>query len=156
MKLTLNDKRNVIIGHYDELVKQITLYSEEILKKINASTLITELPRYPSYFGKISTIDDTNEYGIEGLIDRYPKEFDLSGGNDENDSLNVSVHLGETKVTEYLRMIAERAIEEIRKAQHENLVRLDEASKRTDPEMDVDDEDEPDQNQNYSTSETTW
>lgn len=112
------NKRLFISDHYDELVNQIDLYTEELLEKIPKDAVITELPRFPS--GSNKDDDDWLYKNDETFEGPYSDRYDFSGEED----VEVKVVLGETKVADYVNLVRSKAIEEIRKAREENLEQL--------------------------------
>lgn len=112
------NKRLFISDHYDELVNQIDLYTEELLEKIPKDAVITELPRFPP--GSNKDDDDWVFKNDETFEGPYSDRYDLSGEED----VEVKVIIGETKVADYVNLIRSKAIEEIQKAREENLEQL--------------------------------
>ena len=112
------NKRLFISDHYDELMNQIDLYTEELLEKIPKDAVITELPRFPP--GSNKDDDDWVFKNDETFEGPYNDRYDFSG----EEGVEVKVVLEETKVTDYVNLIRSKAIEEIRKAREENLEQL--------------------------------
>ena len=100
----------LIVDYYDDLIRDIDIYTEELLEKYSQDDLLTiEAKPRPE---KLDFCDEfvffKNPYRIE-----Y-----------END-LKINVTQGSTKIHEYLNLVRSKAIEEINKAKEENLQRYE-------------------------------
>ena len=97
----------LIVDYYDDLIRDIDIYTEEQLAKYSQDDLlpIESNPEYPS------------SVEIEGLKDPYKIEY-------KNES-EINVTPGWTKIIDYLNLVRSKAIEEINKAKEENLERYE-------------------------------
>ena len=97
----------LIVDYYDDLIRDIDIYTEELLQKYSQDDLLT--------IAKPEKLDFCDEF----VFFKNPYRIEY-----END-LKINVTQGSTKIHEYLNLVRSKAIEEINKAKEENLQRYE-------------------------------
>lgn len=106
-----------IINYYDHLINQIDLYTEKLLEKIDDDALLREPEAYQ--LGIADCIGDIEAKIMEKLNLNYKRNYDQ---NDfEMHQVTIDAVAGQTKIRDYVNMVRERAISEVRLVQEQSL-----------------------------------
>lgn len=100
----------LIVDYYDDLIRDIDIYTEELLEKYSEDDLLT-IEAKP----KPQKLDLSDEFVF------FKNPYKIEYKND----LMINVTQGSTKIHEYLNLVRSKAIEEINKAKDENLQRYE-------------------------------
>lgn len=102
----------LITDHYDSIIQQVDIYTEELLAKYTENDL---LPKE-----EVNSFDKhkkTSPYNIDGYKDPYESKYEY----DMSKLCRIDVTPGITRFRDYLELIRSKSIEELKMAEKETL-----------------------------------
>ena len=119
----------LITDHYDEEIRQVDIYIEQLLEKYKENDLLSKEEIKRSNIDDDESDDDSDyEYSysdssddtinkIDGFIDPYRSKYNY----DQNNLLRLDITPGSIRVRDYLEIVRSKTIEELKKAEQYNL-----------------------------------
>lgn len=125
-KSSLNPKV-ILLEYYDSLIRQIDIYTEELLENYSELDLLedfyvdesklSQVNRLPPHY-EIRTSSCIDTYEISSFLDPYSKDYEYGPVYQDR---NVGVKLGQTRIIDYLNSIRDVMIDELQRAQDYNM-----------------------------------
>jgi hypothetical protein len=101
----------LIVDYYDSLIRNVDIYIEELLEKYNETDLLPTILKNRNLVPCPDTYDN-----IDGFKDPYSSKYEYG---EMVSVVNVTPEV--TRTRDYLELVRAKTIEEIKKAQEENL-----------------------------------
>ena len=109
----------LITDYYDSLISQLDIYTEETIKEYKENGLPLKTNRGSICCGRYinEETDEFENYGVETFKNPYESQEYTINRND----ISETEITNKSQVVEYMNKVRQKAIEEIRKVQDENL-----------------------------------
>lgn len=111
MSKKLKHPKELIIEHYDDLIRRIDIYTEKLLLNYNENDQLPNCDANTNHLD-IESADFEQIYGVEVYKGAYNNNYKYK----EVDMLTKT-----GRVVDYINRVRERAIEALKRAQDENL-----------------------------------
>ena len=127
----------LITDYYDEQIRQVDIYIEELLEKYNENDLLPEETKRSCNSDDISSdekenshIDsdsdsesenDANSKDNTNKIDEFKDPYRSKYNYDQNKMLQLNIIPVNTRVRDYLELVRSKAIDELKKVEQQNL-----------------------------------